>query len=112
MPILLTSVLAATLMGEAVTFRNLTVGNALLLPLLMFAERYLESGGVNEESGWRGFVLPRLQARHSVLVASIIVWFFWGLWHLPLDIYQGIPIQQVLLNRLVLTSVRPFSLRG
>jgi membrane protease YdiL (CAAX protease family) len=99
--VLLIGALLAKLMGENIAFRNMTVGNGILLPLLMFAEGYLASGGVNEESGWRGFLLPRLQAKQSVLVATIMVWFFWALWHLPLDIAQSVPIQQVLLNRIV-----------
>ena len=41
-------------------------------------------GGGLEEPGWRGFALPRLQARHSPLVATLILALFWGFWHLPL----------------------------
>jgi len=38
-----------------------------------------------EEFGWRGFLLPRLQSRHSAFVASCITGLAWGMWHLPMD---------------------------
>jgi membrane protease YdiL (CAAX protease family) len=40
--------------------------------------------GLGEEPGWRGFALPRLQARHTPLNASLILAPIWALWHLPL----------------------------
>lgn len=36
-----------------------------------------------EEIGWRGYVLPRLQARNSALISTLIVGVVWGFWHLP-----------------------------
>lgn len=45
--------------------------------------------GMGEEFGWRGFALPRLQARHSALVSSIIVGAIWGAWHIPLFLTRG-----------------------
>ncbi len=39
--------------------------------------------GLSEEPGWCGFALPRLQARHSPLFASFVLWVFWAIWHAP-----------------------------
>jgi membrane protease YdiL (CAAX protease family) len=41
---------------------------------------------VLEEPGWRGFLLKTLQTRFSPLQASLLVWFPWALWHLPMDL--------------------------
>ncbi len=76
---------------------------------------YLMFTAVFEEPGWRGFLLPRLQRtatgvgpdahrrinspprraalcavseelRFSPLMASVLVWMPWAIWHLPLDL--------------------------
>jgi membrane protease YdiL (CAAX protease family) len=52
-----------------------------LIPLLLIK---VIQAGVGEEFGWRGFASPRLQRRHSALVASLIVGLMHGLWHWPL----------------------------
>ena len=51
-----------------------------------FSYGFVFAGGLNEETGWTGFALSRLQARHSPFIASIVLWFFWILWHMPLQI--------------------------
>jgi membrane protease YdiL (CAAX protease family) len=59
----------------------------------------LFGGPLNEEPGWRGFALPRLQEKYSPLIASIIVGFFWGLWHVPehfMGVYGGSPLDAVI----------------
>ncbi len=40
--------------------------------------------GFGEEVGWRGVLLPRLQAKMSALSATLVVTVTWTLWHLPL----------------------------
>ena len=41
-------------------------------------------GPVNEEPGWRGFALPRLQQRYGPVRATLILSLLWAGWHLPL----------------------------
>lgn len=41
-------------------------------------------GGGQEEPGWRGYLLPLLQARVSPLAASLVIGIVWAVWHLPL----------------------------
>ena len=48
--------------------------------------------GVQEEPGWRGFLLDRLQLRFSPLAASLLVWLPWALWHGPLDYFRPTPM--------------------
>lgn len=52
--------------------------------LFLFAFHIFPGSALGEELGWRGFALPRLQARHSALKASLIIGIPWGCWHLPL----------------------------
>ena len=40
--------------------------------------------GFGEEVGWRGFVLPRIQARRSALSAALLLGLAWAGWHVPL----------------------------
>ena len=44
---------------------------------------FTDSGGLGEETGWRGFALPRLLERFNPVIAGLIVGFFFGVWHIP-----------------------------
>lgn len=45
-----------------------------------------------EETGWRGFALPRLQAGTSPFIASLVLAFFWAPWHFFLWQAEGKPV--------------------
>ncbi len=55
---------------------------------ITFFSVLLFSGGINEESGWRGFAQRRLQAKYSPLVANLILWLMMVIWHIPNDMMQ------------------------
>ena len=55
---------------------------ALTLPLI-YVVRLVVGGALGEELGWRGFALPRMQAKRSALTASLILGGIWAPWHLP-----------------------------
>jgi membrane protease YdiL (CAAX protease family) len=65
-------------LGQIDFLPNLGAG-ALLVWFLTF--------GLGEETGWRGYALPRLQRGRSALSATVLLWVFWALWHLPLFFY-------------------------
>lgn len=60
--------------------------------LAAFAMNLAYGGSLGEEPGWRGAWLPRLLQRHPPFVASLIIGFWWALWHAPIDLSQGFGI--------------------
>ncbi|MDQ7825451.1 MAG: CPBP family intramembrane glutamic endopeptidase [Candidatus Eremiobacteraeota bacterium] len=66
-----------------------------LSAVILYITIFLLGGPLQEEPGWRGFGLPRLQARYNPIVASIILGFFWQLWHIPLYFIGFYPFDTV-----------------
>ncbi len=66
-----------------------TAGFTGLQPLLLvsypltFVAVFFGGGPLGEEPGWRGFALPRLQARFGALGGTLLLGLGWTCWHLP-----------------------------
>ena len=58
-------------------------GASASLPLFILPFFLVEIIINGEEIGWRGYVLPRLQAKYSALTSTLILGVVWGFWHLP-----------------------------
>jgi membrane protease YdiL (CAAX protease family) len=54
-----------------------------------------QGGPIGEEPGWRGFALPRMQARWQPLPAAVGLGIVWAFWHAPLFLvstWEQLPI--------------------
>ena len=52
--------------------------------LIVFVVVFFTTGPLQEEFGWRGYVVEHLQNKYSALTAAIIAGLLWGGWHAPL----------------------------
>jgi membrane protease YdiL (CAAX protease family) len=58
-------------------------GKSAYLPLFILPFFIVDFIANGEELGWRGYVLPRLQAKYGALSSALILGVIWGFWHLP-----------------------------
>lgn len=52
--------------------------------LIAFVIVFFTSGPLQEEFGWRGYVVEHLKDRYSALTAAVVAGLLWGSWHAPL----------------------------
>jgi membrane protease YdiL (CAAX protease family) len=87
-PLSLWCVSAAVRFGLSGEVRTIDAGqSAVFFPFLV--KHVFVGGGLGEEIGWRGYLLPRLQSHRSALTSSVIIGVLWGCWHVPAFFYAG-----------------------
>jgi membrane protease YdiL (CAAX protease family) len=62
------------------------------LVIVKFLYQLFFFNATGEETGWRGFALPRLQTQTSPLLAALIIGVFWVTWHFPFWHAEGQPV--------------------
>lgn len=81
-PALISIAYIISISAEGVVPLSQAEGLYWFLPFIFFSVLFT-SGPLQEEFGWRGYALPRLQAAYSPFVSSLILGFIWAVWHLP-----------------------------
>ncbi|MCX8188614.1 MAG: CPBP family intramembrane metalloprotease [Nitrososphaeria archaeon] len=81
------ALLLAILSGNPIP--NIYVLSNPLMILFGFVYIFFLGGPFQEEWGWRGYALDRLQARWNALFSSMLLGIVWGCWHLPLFFITG-----------------------
>ena len=108
-PIIIFSGFVVTMVisGQAVALFDITLIGTGIFMFIVLLPLLLIGGPINEEFGWRGYALDRLQTKWNALVASIILGVIWGLWHLPLFFVEGTG-QQMFLDYLPIVALLYF----
>jgi membrane protease YdiL (CAAX protease family) len=76
---------------NSLQFKDLNLA-VIGLVVIRFLYQFFFFNATGEEVGWRGFALPRMQARTSPLIAALIIAVFWTPWHFFLWQAEGNPV--------------------
>lgn len=88
---LIANLIARIVDGEA--YPIFDPSNPLGMPIPLLISAFIISG-MGEEFGWRGYALPRFQARWSALTSGILLGIIWISWHIPFFFTPGLPLYQ------------------
>jgi membrane protease YdiL (CAAX protease family) len=66
--------------------------NSLGLMIINYPIILLFGGSLNEEPGWRGFLVPHLQKRFNPFETGLIIGLIWMHWHFPLHFTGFYPV--------------------
>lgn len=77
---LITNLIVRTIDGQPYPIVDTSNPFWMIIPSFLVA---FITSGMAEEFGWRGYVLPRFQAKWNALTSSIVLGLIWAAWHIP-----------------------------
>ena len=93
--LVLLSIIINSLLGrQPIAAHQLPEISLALISLIAvkFIYQFFFFNATGEETGWRGFALPKMQSFTSPLVACLVINIFWPLWHLFPWMAEGRPV--------------------
>lgn len=102
-------ILGGSLVLAGVSFTEILSETNPMIIFIGFFVVFFTTGPLQEELGWRGYALDRLQKKWNALISSIVVGFMWGIWHLPLffmlreESYYNNPIWGLILSTILIS---------
>lgn len=105
LPVLVTmaAVFISFIFGESLNqLRIVPLVRAHIPSLLIYIFYTFFVGPFPEELGWRGYWLDKLKNQMSGLQASLLIAAVWALWHVPLFMVKGYPLQAKAENPLLM----------
>jgi membrane protease YdiL (CAAX protease family) len=92
--LLISNLINSLINGQPIPSHQLPEISLTLIGLVIvkFLYQVFFFNATGEETGWRGFALPRLQTRTSPLIAALIIALFWVPWHFFLWQAEGSPV--------------------
>lgn len=74
---------------ELFGYQRLSINFTTIIAIPLQLISMMLIGGGQEEIGWRGYALPRLEKQLGIWKGNIVLGLIWSIWHLPLWFISG-----------------------